>query len=94
MNMQKFSVSKALIRHGVPPKKQGLIYYTCINSDGDDKLKDKIKSLCDDVAAQHSEALYVFLTNPYVNHSYICMNYDISRDKLFELKRKFYKKWE
>ncbi len=92
--MQKFSVSKSLTRHGVPPKRQGLIYYTCINSDGDAKLQEKIQKLCDEVGGKHSKALYVFLTNANVNHNYICMNYDIARNELFRLKIQFYKKWE
>ena len=89
--MQKYSVSKSLTKNGVPPKKQGLIYYTCINAQGE--TKEKISDLCRETSGENANALYEFLTNPYVNHTYICGKYGISRNELFRLKIKFYKKW-
>lgn len=87
--MNRFRVSKSLTRHGVPPKKQLLIYAKCINGEE----RERIKELSGRVAGIYSDALYEFLTNSRINHNYIYIKYGIERNALFKLKRSFYIAW-
>ena len=92
--MTQFRVSKALAKAGISPEKQGLIFFTCLNIKLlDDQTKNKILNTCMKVGREDYQALYRFLTDPYVNHVYICNEYYISKSKLFKIKKKFYLKF-
>lgn len=89
--MTQFRVSKALVRMGISPEKQGLIFFACLNINSlDEEIKHRILNTCIEVGGEDYQALYRFLTDPYVNHVYICNTYFMSRSKLFKLKREFY----
>lgn len=89
--MTQFRVSKALVRKGISPKKQGLIFFACLNINSlDEKSRQKILNTCIEVGGEDYKALYRFLTDAYVNHAYICHTYFISKERLFKIKREFY----
>ncbi len=90
-DMTQFRVSKKLIKHGISPEKQGLIFFACLNiKDLDPHIQQRIANVCVEVAGDDYQALYKFLTDAYVNHVYICNTYFISKTKLFKLKNEFY----
>lgn len=89
-------ISQALIRKGVSEEWQLTICGTCRR---DRKGKTgpaehaKILRLCDRIGGADSDGLYRFLTDKYVNHDYIRMNYGIPKRRLFEMKKAFYIEW-
>ena len=92
--MTQFRVSKKLIKCGVPPEVQGLIFFTCLNVRRmDEAVQRKILNLCTDVAGDDYRSLYKFLTDGYVNHEYIYIHYRVNVKKLFEYKQRFYIEW-
>lgn len=92
--MTQFRISKALMRAGISPEKQGLIFFTCLNIKHlDEQIKKKILNICMEVGGEDYQALYRFLTDSCVNHVYICNKYYISKAKLFKLKKEFYLKF-
>lgn len=92
MGMTQFRVSAALTKAGVSPAVQHIIYGECMKRKTPEEA-EHIKQLCDRVAGRWSAALYRFLTDAHINHVYICMEYGIPRELLFDLKRKFYMEW-
>lgn len=93
--MTQFRVSKKLIKCGVPPEVQGLIFFTCLNVRRmDEATQRKILNLCTDVAGDDYRALYKFLTDGYVNHEYIYTHFGVGEKLLRKYKRDFYVKWK
>ncbi|MCH5213074.1 MAG: hypothetical protein J1G06_08660 [Oscillospiraceae bacterium] len=90
--MTQFRVSKALIKAGVSEAEQHIIFGECMKKKTPEEV-ERIKQLCEAVGGQWSKALYRFLTDMYINHIYICMEYGIPRETLFDLKRRFYIEW-
>lgn len=93
--MKQFRVSKALIKHGISPEVQGLIFFVCLNVKRlkNPNVEKKILNVCISVAGGDYQALYTFLTNAHINHIFICNTYFISKARLFKLKKEFYIKF-
>lgn len=92
--MTQFRVSEYLENNGVSARLQGFIFFSCLNINRLNKAdRERIRQLCNDVAGNDSKALYRFLTDGSVNHEYIKTTYFVPKNKLFELKNKFYKAW-
>ena len=89
--MTQFRISQKLTRCGISPKMQGLIFFTCLNAkELGEETEHKILNLCMGVANEDYQALYRFLTDGYINHDFICREYCIYKEKLFEYKQRFY----
>lgn len=89
-------ISKYLERKGVPEEWQLTIYGTCMR---DRKGKTstaehkRIEDICKKIGGSDSAGLYRYLTDKYINHDYIRMNYGIPKDHLFKLRHEFYMEW-
>ena len=89
-------ISKSLIRAGVSEGWQLTICGTLFR-DGKGKTTatehEKILRLCDDIGGSDSDALYRFLTDRNINHDYIRIFYGVTKNRLFAMKKEFYKRW-
>ena len=74
-------------------EKQGYIYFVCKNyKDQPEEVKEKIRSLCDEVGGEYSAALFMVLTSPH-GARYVAMQNYISERHLYNLRTKFFEKW-
>lgn len=78
----------------VPYRRQGLIYFTCINMQTQPKaIQDKINRLCSEVGGEDSGALFELLTTEDVSVTYIANKYFVNEKKLYKMRKSFYEKW-
>lgn len=89
-------ISKSLINHGISEEWQLTICGTCRrdrNGTTTTAEHKKILRLCDRIGGEFSKGLYRYLTDKNITHEFISMEYLIPKDKIFAMKRKFYKEW-
>lgn len=78
----------------LPYKKQGLIYFICVNCKTmPEEIQRKILSLCAEVAGEHYGALYTMLTDDMRSVHSISIEYHISETQLYYYRKRFYEKW-
>ena len=79
----------------LPYNVQGLIYFTCATyRQQDQKTKAKIREICDSVGGEYAGALFDVLTKAgQYSVEQIAMDYYISPETLYRLRRKFYETW-
>lgn len=78
----------------IPYNEQGFIYFACMNVKNlSEELQQKIRTLCNEVAGEHSEALYKMLTDDTVNIHAVAMRYYISESQLYLYRKRFYEMW-
>ena len=78
----------------IPYKKQGLIYFTCVNfsnlaSDG----QHKINNMCLDIGGKYYEPLFLAITTEE-NIRALAFRYFMDESILWRLCKKFYQKWD
>lgn len=75
-------------------KKQGLVYFICINHrDMPPQVQEKILRLCRTVAGEDADALHEFLTNENTSATGVSLRYYINEKRLYALRRRFYEEW-
>ena len=78
----------------IPYRRQGLIYFTCINFRSQpEHIQRKVKKLCDEVGGDDSDALYEMLTVENCSVPGICSKYFVSEKKLYKMRKNFYERW-
>ena len=79
----------------LPYNVQGLIYFTCANYQQQDAAtKRKIRGLCFEIGGEYAGALFDVLTKAgQYSVEQIAMDYYISPETLYRLRRKFYETW-
>jgi len=83
-------------RRGIhlPYNKQGLIYFTCVNTDSmTEDVHRKIQKLCDDIGGVHAEVLYKVVTDSNKSIRSLALEYHISETQLYYYRKKFYEAW-
>ena len=79
----------------LPYKKQGLIYFTCVNlQDMPCDVKEKIMNLCTEVGGQNYKALYEVVTNDNKSILQISKEYFINEKKLYRMRKEFYERFD
>ena len=89
-------ISKSLINHGISEEWQLTICGTCRRDRSGNTTNSehkKILRLCDKIGGEFSKGLYRYLTDKNITHDFISMEYLIPKDKIFEMKRRFYAEW-
>ena len=89
-----FRFSQKIKNIGVSEAKQHIIYGVCTDPQKTSVQEAAIRGLCREIAKHDEEGLYRFLTDNTIDHNYIEMTYHIRPNKLFEMKREFYKKYK
>ncbi len=82
-------------RRGIklPYKKQGLIYFTCLDIRNQPQTtQEKIESLCEDIGGEYKDALYEVMTSERSVRS-IALDRYVSESTLYALRKKFYEAW-
>ena len=78
----------------IPYKKQGLIYFVCMNvRDMPKDIQRKILNLCIEVGKEDYKALYEVLTNDSKSILNISLKYHINEKTLYKMRKKFYETW-
>ena len=81
----------------IPYKRQGLIYFTCINFDTlEEKQQERIIQTCIKTSPEHYQTLFKYLTAYGCEYTQWRIQKDmgISPNMLYKLKRQFYKNWD
>ena len=84
-------------RRGIrlPYKKQGLIYFICINiNELSPEFRQKITDLCDEVAGENSKALYEVITDDSRTVEAIARQHYMSATTLYNYRKEFNEKWK
>ncbi len=77
----------------LPEEQQGLVRYTCLNSDSQPKrTQEKIQRLCDDVGGAYSAALRQVMCSRK-SITAISMEHYVSERTLYRMRKEFYEKW-
>ena len=75
-------------------KKQGLIYFTCLNvQEASDEVKNKITNLCMEIGKEDYKALYEVVTNDSKSILQISREYFLNEKKLYRMRKESYEKW-
>lgn len=78
----------------VPYKKQGLIYFLCVNiKEMSRETQDAVLSLCLELGGEDYKALYEFITNESRNAYGVAQKYFVNEKKLYRLRKEFYEEW-
>lgn len=78
----------------IPYKKQGLIYFTCVNcNDMPTEMQQKILNLCIEIGGEDYKALYDVMVDENKTILSISLEYHINEKKLYVMRKKFYEKW-
>lgn len=83
-------------RRGIhlPYNKQGLIHFICMNiKDMPIEVRQKIESLCVEIAGEDHKALYEVLTNDQKTVDRIAREHFINEKKLYIMRKDFYEAW-
>ena len=81
----------------IPYKRQGLIYFTCLNYDTlEEKQQERIIQTCIKTSPEHYQSLFKYLTADTTEYAPWRIERDlcISPNTLHRLKRQFYKNWD
>lgn len=79
----------------IPYKKQGLIYFLCINiNDLSPEFQQKIIDLCNEVAGDYAQALYEVVTDDSVTVEAIARRNYMSATRLYDFRKEFNEKWK
>ena len=77
----------------MPYRKQGLIYFTCLNyNEADEETQNKIELLCYECAKEYKKALFELVTTS-ASVTHIAQKYYISERTLYRLRERFYNSW-
>ena len=77
----------------LPDKKQGQIYFTCLNYETERKYTQmKIDRLCDSAGGEYSSALKELLTSGKTVQA-VSMKFNLSPETLQKCRRRFYTSW-
>ena len=82
-------------RRGIklPYKRQGLIYFTCLDiANQRPEVVEKINRLCDKIGGEYRDELYQVMTTEQSVRS-IAMQHHISETTLYNLRKQFYESW-
>ena len=75
-------------------KEQGLINFTCLNySTQPPAIREKIRTMCDEIGGEYSAPLFVILTRDDVSIACAAMEYAVSERTLYRLRKAFYESW-
>ena len=78
----------------IPYNEQGLIHFTCMNIKKlSDEEQQRIKAICDEVAGEYSQALFVMLTDDTKNVHTVAIQYYLSTSQLYRFRKKFYERY-
>lgn len=78
----------------IPYKKQGLIYFICVNyKDMPQEVQQKILNLCIKVGGEDYKALYDTVIDENKSILSISLEYHISEKRLYDMRKKFYENW-
>lgn len=78
----------------VPYKKQGLIYFLCVNiKEMPAEMQDAVLSLCTELGGEDYKALYEFITNEGRNACGVSQKYFVNEKRLYRLRKEFYEEW-
>ena len=83
-------------RRGIhlPYNKQGLIHFICVNiKDMPIEVRQKIESLCAEIAGEDYKALFEVLTNDQKTVDRIAREHFINEKKLYMMRKDFYEAW-
>lgn len=78
----------------VPYKKQGLIYFLCVNiKEMPPDVRNAALNLCAELGGEDSKALYEFITNESRNACGVSQKYFVNEKRLHRLRKEFYEEW-
>ena len=78
----------------IPYRRQGLIYFTCINIKSQpEHIQRKIRRLCEEVGQDDAPALFEMLTVENCSVPAICTRYFVNEKKLYKMRKNFYERW-
>lgn len=78
----------------LPYKKQGLIYFMCLNVQSlPSEIQSKILDMCVELAGDDCTALYEVLTCVEGNVKAVSKKYGVAIKRLYALRRMFYENW-
>jgi hypothetical protein len=78
----------------VPYKRQGLIYFTCVNYQQQPQwMQRKIDKLCQVCGGEYAEALKALMTEDGARVDGVAMRYHVSEGTLIRCRKRFYEEW-